>query len=1396
MWSMEECKNKIKITKYAYYYFSTGEMKLVSRVAFKKGNYPVIRKEAALIKLVSPQVLINKKQYMYLFHELNKVHYKPEGIIDEIGDTWTVIRHFMKLCSNIMTIKDKIKNFGLNGLASILELFMTINDIFTNGFSMVNVVKICLRIYDLLGKTLYKPEMLEELIISSAMAFNIFPKPIKAILVNLQLLTSNKICEDITVIHKILQCIINLVKKFLEMLPTCDLVDKIIKIVDSFLDDSIHGQVKIMLEEVSKKNIQESLVSSVYRDRIVQIYGKLDHLKIKDWGRKSPSVLTIYNDFVNLYKRVLAINENSRVEPVAFIFEGPPGCGKSHAMSRVLEVFRKGSYCHTVKCTKDGKDFYDGYNNEPIFYMDDVGQQGNSQWRTIINMVSEVKYPLDCAQANMKDMKFFNSEIIMATTNAFMNFPPLTKDDCITDIRALWRRCFVFDFYGLKFVNGIFEGDVVLRHFPVGGQGFKTGLPHHLLKQFMDLNPNFKFEFKCQGDNLKFYGWIYTIINTLNKMASDRFSANALSDDEVLRARQAFGAEVLTPPWTYRNDGTETVQPTREFTENFDDGLNIPTYVDVLERYRDQLPIYRRRMYEDYEPEQRNTWVWFDTIKEVLTTVIGGFVDYITDQVTKLGSSKTLYIVLILLLGIGGLYVFNKGLSKTCVDLGGFIAEGNSSIKNSFSEDMSTVEASIVKNLREIRLQFDNGRYSNCIGLFSGHMVVVPCHAVLDDVRIYLTTFKSKELNHIMYDKIPVEIIYRDFGSDTAILRLPRTMASVMKNLSHLIGNVQPTKVAKLLSPFGVYAKVSPQTIPKHSPVVYKIPYIDNQLKPVDEIAISGDVFTYKIHGNGLCGSIVSQGGIVGMHVAGSDSANLGLSVRWDAPTLELMRRCFAEDSAFQYPSGDSDKILNDSSVLKLEENKHVSVGSKTNFVPTHLYGMYPIEREPANLVKYGKCTVKDIAKKSFGQTTFVDPTLLAFGKAVMERMLSGYKHATLNPKEIIKGTDWLAGLNKDSSNGYKCKRFKTDYINFETSEFLEDFKMELEIFEQGIRLGRPDWDKMVWVEALKDELRNVEKEGEPRSFRVGTIHHQVLMKKHFGTLVEFLMKRRDENGIMVGINPIVEWPRMYDTLKSCKGIFAGDIAKWDGSMNNMVQDTIKAVIVEATGDDLVVDFLLENAIRSLVAVQDDTYITTHSMPSGHYLTAILNSLVNRFYSALWYAVNHKFPTVEGFFRDVVDYVYGDDKLVGIRNSVEELNAVTMEAFFSNMGMGFTDALKRPIKTPFQDISEVTFLKRYFRYHNILKKIVCPLELKTLYSGLNFYDSSKDYEVVLRDKISAFQREIYLWPNRDELLQEFKIRMKLYKTDFVELDKEYLYSLYQKPEDYVLTLMWGGTQYI
>jgi Holliday junction resolvasome RuvABC ATP-dependent DNA helicase subunit len=169
--------------------------------------------------------------------------------------------------------------------------------------------------------------------------------------------------------------------------------------------------------------------------------------------------------------------DTSRQEPNLFVFEGPPGVGKSIFLNQVVSSLGWSCYSHCVPDVNEGRDFYDSYNNEDVFFMDDVGQKGVSQWRTMINMVSSVKLPLDCAEAKLKDTKFFNSHTILATTNSFSTIQSVMRSDGIADIRALWRRGFVFDFSEVKRVEGVFSGTIRFKYFDSDEQTFVFGFP-------------------------------------------------------------------------------------------------------------------------------------------------------------------------------------------------------------------------------------------------------------------------------------------------------------------------------------------------------------------------------------------------------------------------------------------------------------------------------------------------------------------------------------------------------------------------------------------------------------------------------------------------------------------------------------------------------------------------------------------------------------------------------------------------------------------------------------------------------------------------------------------------------------------------------------------------------
>jgi len=1381
-------EQKTNQTKYFYYYLKTNEMRSVGKKSFQLGQYPVIRDVNNVIKLVGLTQGFNKKRLAYLLFETRK--FQQEGFIGDCMDAMSLVRDIVEILGKCKRGLETLKSeFEMDLILNIISLVVRFKRNCELGLSVTDLVLSLTDFYLVVRriKAKFQPEMLEEFCLASISL--LLPPPLFEIIKRINVFSHAKLSEDISGLHRLFSLVFSGIDFILGLLPINTFTIKMRELLLSLGNFGTHAHLYKMKKLVEDKDVGEKLLRNTFRETIKRFYSEVNHGDFITWARRSPAVAAIYMDFQKLKRRIDAFENCSRQEPIGIVLQGPPGCGKSRAMNGVLQCLPMTRYAHQVKDINDGKDFYDAYENESIFYMDDVGQQGIAQWRTFINMISEVKYPLDCARAENKDTKFFNSEIILATTNEFMNLSNLTRQDCIRELPALWRRCHVIDFADVLF-SGVYTGVAKWKYYDLSENKFKIGYPEHLRECMEGLCP----VFSLTGVDTDFYAWISKHVVKLRNLSKSRMVSNNLTPSQVemvraqldefkVEGRESFLSK-LGGMWTMpsKSDNNLAFDETDSLASDFD--------IDVeLQRLKEELADLSDSQYEEYlkiEPLEYFRILITESFQWIVSK-IRALVSSIMENDLFLEISVYIFSMLIC---YGVNYIVTSCVNKRK-------NKPNFSIESDLSEKfdlngLNTMHASIRNNLREI-VVVAGKHATHVVGLLSGHNVVVPAHCIHSG-DMYITVYGNKRSNHIIYDKIRVNVLYENRTSDVAVLSLPKNIATVFKNMGHFFRVRTSRNNYVLISPYGVMRSCRPTVLQSRDAIVYRVPLNDTCF----ETRIEGDTFMYDVHGKGLCGSlVVDNEGILGMHVAGCEEEGTGVAMKWgDSDILKIGNLLLNDKCNFQFPL--HDKAFENSSVIKVDVSLPVSVASNSSLGRSPLFGLYPITRKPANLVKYGKCTVKDIAKKSFGLTQLVRTEELTFGKEVVRNFFKSSSFRLLTESEIVGGTSLLAGLNKESSNGYKCKPLKTDYINFDTKSFLPLFKNEILLFEQTLETGPFDWEKLVWVEALKDELRNVEKDGEPRSFRVGTIHHQVLMKKYFGWLVEHLMMNRRDNGIMVGINPFTEWQQMYDILKSTRGVFAGDIAKWDGSMNNMVQDSIKEVILEFIPPEhqQVSDVLLENAIRSIVAVQDDTYITTHSMPSGHYLTAILNSLVNRFYTAMWYTRETGCTSVNKFLRNVVDFVYGDDKVVGIHDNLRVLNAISMTKFFESLGMGFTDSLKNNIVEPFQDIQDITFLKRYFRYHDELGKIVCPLELRTLQSGISYFDYNKEMDVVMKAKIDTYQREIYLWPDRKALLADFLSRLRERGVEIAVLTNSYLKNLYTDPDIDVLKLSWGGSQYI
>ena len=199
-------------------------------------------------------------------------------------------------------------------------------------------------------------------------------------------------------------------------------------------------------------------------------------------------------------------------------------------------------------------------------------------------------------------------------------------------------------------------------------------------------------------------------------------------------------------------------------------------------------------------------------------------------------------------------------------------------------------------------------------------------------------------------------------------------------------------------------------------------------------------------------------------------------------------------------------------------------------------------------------------------------------------------------------------------------------------------------------------------------------------------------------------------------------------------------------------------------------------------------YIATHSLPSGCGLTAWYNSMINKMYSAYIYYIlmtrEERKPEISHYIRNIYQAVYGDDMLASVSDEMKDIfNGPAYAQVCNEMGLKFTPADKGDWTYTTRSLSECSFLKRDFKFHYKLNKLVAPLENKTMKSTLNYVsDSFRNHELTLT-KMYNHQREAFLhYDDYEELLNNLIIAADKHDLIFIPLEDEYLIQLYKDGE--------------
>lgn len=1338
-----------EVTPYFLYYTRSETTVNVSKDVFRKLKATVIDFRSFKLKVIGDHT---RKQVQDRFKG-----FRAQGLSELVSMFSTILSKINTVITVANDTASKInKRFCILMAKLVLEMSAFSSDF--AGKRIDQFINIILSVYSLIDH--FSAQGLEGIVLAGLYPY--FPECLQSLLKHLNLFTSVKVADDFTLIHTLFEKLETFLTYILTQMGANDSLINLVVRCFSYLG---FGEKHLLLNQMDKaretalKNPRE-LMKKEFCDFCVKLNDKYcSNNGINDWKRRCGSVKEECEKWDRFMKIINANLDSSRQEPNLFVFQGQPGVGKSIFLNQVVSSLGWSCYSHIVPDVNEGRDFYDSYNNEDVFYMDDVGQKGVSQWRTMINMVSSVKLPLDCAEAKLKDTKFFNSHSILVTTNAFTNINSIMRTDGIADVRALWRRGMVFDFEECKRNEGHFSGFIRFKYYDLKDNSFKNGFPSYFK---YEISPNFKFNNETT-DLHSARVWMGAIIKGFKEIKDEMKKSYDLTQsmkeqtqsdiDDLLRF---FTPEV--EKIKAQGDGGFNWSTMKMGAGLYIGGLMASRVCNLLySEFNDFCYVVDTELLAQNDPNIKY-------IRDRKYAQLQNHFDRFIMGSMVVALSYVAYLAVSYLYG-----KYNgKDDSVTSKLVGNLKGEGVK-LLGDFSSVHNSVKL-IKDHVFECSLKTEVAEVACCC-LVSGRLIILPEHMNLDS-NMSIKIYKDKERNHVLLDWITISVVYSNTEEDVCVFELPQRYPNPFKSLYNWLDKNSDIKEDEfLITPWGYQSVKAADRIGMVADYNFRVGKMERILKTKE------NYFMYDHQASGMCGSPIFsvKKGILGFHVAGSDNSGIGIGSCWSSEVIKVLKNLMLQDKPLvSLPFSISERILENSSVCKLDNPLLVSnTPSVSNIEPTQLYGIYPVDRYPAELSKYGSKTLKVVSQKSFKNCVSLAPGEVDFARKVLEEMIAPFSELT--NQQVIEGTELLAGLNSKSSNGFGCFKDKEIYIDFEGKKCTPLFEEQLNQICVQAQQGEIDYKHFVWFECLKDEIRNEEKEGVPRSFRVGTIHQQFLMKKIFGNMVENIMRDRNFNKIMVGCNPIKEWPIIYNDLLS-GDVFAGDIKNWDGGMNPVIQELIADVLFKRSlcKNKNLVQALLGTLTNSIVLVDRDLYITTHSMPSGSYLTAIVNSLVNKLYTAVWYFRNVPNPTTLGYWTDVSDYVYGDDKLNVVRKHHDKLNALTMEAFFESVGLGFTDACKHKIVEPFQDISEVSFLKRTFRYHYQLKKIVCPLELRVIQNTLSFYDGTKDMRTVLKDKIHAVQREMYLHSDWNNLLSDLYGRLGKFNVDYVKLPPEVL----------------------
>ncbi|QKY88529.1 replicase protein [Bemisia-associated dicistrovirus 2] len=341
-----------------------------------------------------------------------------------------------------------------------------------------------------------------------------------------------------------------------------------------------------------------------------------------------------------------------------------------------------------------------------------------------------------------------------------------------------------------------------------------------------------------------------------------------------------------------------------------------------------------------------------------------------------------------------------------------------------------------------------------------------------------------------------------------------------------------------------------------------------------------------------------------------------------------------------------------------------------------------------------------------------------------------------------IEGNHYIPPIKRSKSAGYPycatAKKGKKDWFGDDVWDFSSEKCIELKnkvtlMCENAANGIVPE---VVFIATLKDEKRAVEKvvQGKTRVFSACPQDYLIAFRRYFAGFIAFMARNRIRNESAIGTNAHgFDWKEIVRTLTPWneQNIASGDFENFDGSFHPEIFDLICDIINDFYQDcerNQRIRRSLWKALKNPIHLLGDSIFTfSHGQPSGSPITAISNSM----YVSLCarYILFNTLKSLNFKFSDHVRLLaYGDDLLLSLSPPLaEKLSPLDISILFKqNINMTYTTASKRSFTSEdqYENISEVSFLKRGFQYDDTRMHWFAPLELRSIREMCNWIKKS------------------------------------------------------------------------